>query len=114
MTESDPAGLVGDAAQAERTALSWQRTAVGIVAAGALAVHWAAVANLPAWPGAALIAIGGFAGVVLVRRRYARVIQTVRAGQTPVSRYLVPATAAFMVAVVTAAAVGIVVEMTRL
>jgi hypothetical protein len=42
------------------------------------------------------------------------VIQTVRAGQTPVSRYLVPATAAFMVAVVTAAAVGIVVEMTRL
>jgi len=111
---TDPAGLVGDAAQAERTALSWQRTAVGIVAAGALMVRWTATANLPVWPGAALIGIGGFAGVVLVRRRYARVMQAVRAGQTPVSRYLIPATAAFMVAVVVAAAAGIAVEMTRL
>lgn len=110
---ASPTAPPGDASQAERTALSWQRTAVGVVVIGALAVRWAATRNLPVWPGFGLALIGGLAGIFLVRQRYLRVVGTLAAGQTPLSRYLVPATATFMVAVVTAVGAGIAVELTR-
>lgn len=101
-------------AQAERTALAWQRTAIGVVAVGALTVRWTIVEHFPALPGIALATFGGVAGLFVVRQRYLRVHQTVAAGRTPVSRYLIPATAAFMAVVVAAITVGVVIEFARL
>ena len=116
MTEPQAAAdtLFDVGAQAERTALEWHRTGVGLVASGALAVRWSVIQNFPVWPGVALAVVGAVASMVLVRRRYRRVLETVRAGRTPLSRYLIPGTAAFVVAVVLAMGVGVGVEMSRL
>ena len=89
-------------AQAERTALAWQRTGIGLMAAGALVVRWTVTERFPPWPGVALVGFGAFASLLLVRQRYRRVLKMVRAEQTPLSRYLIPGTAAFMVAVILA------------
>ncbi len=111
---SDPDHLLDVGAVAERTALAWQRTGVGIMASGALAVRWCVVENFPVWPGVLLAVVGAAASLIVVPRRYRRILQTVRAGQTPLSRYLVPTTAAFMVAVVLAMAIGVGIELARL
>lgn len=92
---------------AERTALSWQRTALGVVATGALTVRWSVTEHFPMLPGIALTVFGGVAGLFVVRQRYLRVLTTVRTGQTPLSRYLVAATTAFMVVVIAGVAVGV-------
>jgi uncharacterized membrane protein YidH (DUF202 family) len=100
-------------AQAERTAMAWQRTALGLVAVAALTVRWSVTENLPVLPGIALAVAGGLAGLVVVRQRYLRVLRTVPHGQTPVSRYLIPASTVFMVAVTVGIAVGVAVEFSR-
>jgi uncharacterized membrane protein YidH (DUF202 family) len=83
--------LINAGAQAERTALAWQRTGIGVMAIGALLMHMSVNHHLvPSWPGLLLMAVAGFAVLVLVPQRYRRVLHTVRAGQSPVSRGMVP------------------------
>jgi uncharacterized membrane protein YidH (DUF202 family) len=92
--------LMDVGAQAERTALAWQRTGIGMMAVGALLLRWDANERLPVWPGLLLTAAAGVAVLFLVSHRYRRVLRTVRAGHTPVSRAMVPATALLMVLVI--------------
>ena len=85
------ARLMDAGAQAERTALGWQRTGIGTMAIGALLVRWHVSQHvLPLWPGVLLIAIAGLGVLVLVPQRYRRVLRTIRAGDTPLSRGMVP------------------------
>ena len=100
-------------AQAERTALSWQRTALGVVAIGALIVRWSLIEDFPVWPGVLLVAFGGLAGLFLVRQRYLRVMQAVRADETPLSRYLVPGATLFITAAIATVSAGIGIELAR-
>lgn len=113
MTDA-PEELLDIATVAERTALSWQRTVIGIIATGGLAVRWCVVEHFPVWPGIALAVIGAAAGLIVVPRRYRRVLESVRAGRTPLSRYLIPATTAFVAAVVAVMGVGVGIELARL
>ncbi len=95
-------------AQAERTALSWQRTGIGVIVIGALVLRWCVTVNYPLWPGIALAAAGSVISLFLVRHRYRRVLHTVTAGQSPTSRYLIPGVALFMVLVVVALTIAII------
>ncbi|MCB1291496.1 MAG: DUF202 domain-containing protein [Mycobacterium sp.] len=113
MTDRDQE-LIDAAGPAERTALAWQRTSLGVIAVGVLAARWCALQHFPVWPGIVLAAFGGVTGLFLVRQRYLRVMTTVRAGQTPLSRYLVPGTALFMVLIVAVVGVGVGIELSRL
>lgn len=107
-------GLFDVGAQAERTALAWQRTGIGVMAAGALVVRWSVAEDFTVWPGVALTVFGAFLALYIVRQRYRRVLTTVRAGQTPLSRYLVPGTTAFLLLVVIATAIAVADEMAHL
>ncbi len=106
--------LIDAAGPAERTALAWQRTALGVMLVGALAVRWCVNEGYPVWPGIVLAVFGGIIGLLLGRRRYLRIIATVQAGQTPLSRYLIPATALFMVLIVAVIGVGVGIELANL
>lgn len=97
---------------AERTALSWQRSSLSMISVGALVVRWSMVEHLPIWPGIVLTALVAVGSLVAVSMRYQRVRDCVRAGQTPRSRYLVPATAGLAVAVIIGVGAGIVAEYT--
>jgi len=78
-------------AQAERTALAWQRTGIGAMAVGALLMRGHVHQHLlPPWPGLLLTVVAGVAVLVLVPQRYRRVLRAVRAGHTPLSRAMVP------------------------
>ncbi len=114
MTEPDAHVLIDAGGPAERTALAWQRTALGVVVVGALAVRWCLNEGYPVWPGIVLATFGGVVGLLLGRQRYLRIMTTVRAGETPLSRYLVPATALFMVLIVAVLSVGVGIEMANL
>lgn len=110
----EPARLFDVGAQAERTAMAWQRTGIGVMAAGALLVRWSIAEGFTVWPGVALTVFGGFLSLYIVRQRYRRVLRTVEAGQTPLSRYLIPATTAFLVVVIVAAAIAVADELAHL
>lgn len=110
---SDPRALFDVGAQAERTALAWQRTALGVVAVGALSVRWSVAEDFPVLPGIAMVVFGGLAGLFVVRQRYLRVLRTVQSAQTPLSRYLIPLTTIFMVVVLAVIALGVAVEFGR-
>ncbi|AKK27565.1 DUF202 domain-containing protein [Mycobacterium sp. EPa45] len=97
-------------AVAERTALAWQRSMIGVIAVGALVVRWSVVERFPLWPGVVLTTAAALASLVVVRRRYRRVRDTVLAGQTPLSRYFVPGAAAFIVVLIAGVGAGIVSE----
>ncbi|WP_396930178.1 DUF202 domain-containing protein [Mycolicibacterium sp.] len=101
-------------AVAERTALAWQRTIIGVLAIGALLVRWSVVERFPLWPGVLLTTAAALGSLVLVRRRYQRVRDTVLTGQTPLSRSLVPGATAFMIALVAGVGAAILVEYSRL
>lgn len=99
--------------QAERTALSWRRTALGLIAVGALAIRWSVAEDFPPYPGILLTAFGGVVGLFVPRARYLRVLDTVSRGQTPLSRRLIPLTTAVMVVVAVGFALGIALEFAR-
>ena len=65
-------------AQAERTALSWQRTGIGVIAIGALLLRWCVTESYPLWPGIALAASGSGISLFIVRHRYRRVLAPLR------------------------------------
>jgi uncharacterized membrane protein YidH (DUF202 family) len=94
-------------AVAERTALAWQRSMIGVLAVGALVVRWSVVERFPPWPGVVLTAAAALASLVVVRRRYRRVRDTVLAGQTPLSRYFVPGATALMVVLIAGIGAGL-------
>jgi uncharacterized membrane protein YidH (DUF202 family) len=74
--------------QAERTAMAWQRTALGVGAVGALLIHHAGGVTWGAIPGA----LGLLVGLVLIlasEGRYERTVHRVRSGQQATSRGLV-------------------------
>ena len=88
-------------AQAEHTALAWQRTAIGAMAVGALLVRWYVKQHLLLpWPGPLLAGAAGLAVLVLVPQRYRGVLRTVRAGHTPLSRGMVPGATLLLVLVI--------------
>lgn len=88
MTDSE---LVDIGAQAERTALAWQRTGIGAIAIGALSMREHLSQQLvPSWPGVLFTVVASVGIVVLVPQRYRRVVGNVRAGTTPLSRMMVP------------------------
>lgn len=92
--------LLDVGAQAERTMLAWQRTGIGAMAVGVLLMRGhVAQHQLPPWPGLLLAVVAGFAVLVLVPQRYRRVLQMVRAGETPLSRGMVPGAALLLVLV---------------
>jgi uncharacterized membrane protein YidH (DUF202 family) len=106
--------LLDAAGVAERTALAWQRSLVGLLAVGALVVRWSITERFLLWPGVLLTTVAALATLFLVRQRYQRVRDTVMAGQTPLSRYLVPGATVFMVVAVVGIGAGILLEYTRL
>lgn len=114
MTDRERAELFDVGAQAERTAMAWQRTGIGVMAAGALVVRWSVAEDFTVWPGVLLTVFGGFLSLYIVRQRYRRVLTTVESGQTPLSRYLIPATSAFLVVVVVATAIAVSDELAHL
>lgn len=106
-------GLLDAQGVAERTALAWQRTIIGMLAIGALVVRWSITERFPLWPGVALTAVTALAALVLVRQRYRRVRDTVGAGQTPLSRYLIPGATLFLIVVVVGIGLGMLLEYSR-
>jgi uncharacterized membrane protein YidH (DUF202 family) len=109
-----PATLFDVGAQAERTAMAWQRTGISVMISGALVVRWSVAEDFTVWPGIALTLFGAFLSLYIVRQRYRRVLHTVRAGQTPLSRYLVPGTTVFLLTLVVAVAVAVAEEYAHL
>ncbi|MCV7344102.1 DUF202 domain-containing protein [Mycolicibacterium rhodesiae] len=101
-------------AAAERTALAWQRTTIGVLAIGALLVRWSVVERFPLWPGIVLVTAAALASLILVRRRYQRVRAALLAAQTPLSRYLVPGATAVMLVLVAVVGAAMLVEYARL
>ena len=99
--------------QAERTALAWRRTSLGLIAVGALAIHWSVAEDFPPYPGVLLTTFGGIVGLFVVRARYLRVLHTIETGQTPLSRYLVPVTTVVMTAVAISFAIGLAAEFAK-
>lgn len=104
--------LIDVGAQAERTALAWQRTGIGMMAIGALLLRWTVVEHLPVWPGIVLTAFAGLGVLVLVPDRYHRMLQVVRAGHTPLSRAMVPAATLLMVGVILGVAAELAADVT--
>ena len=94
------AELVDVGAQAERTALAWQRTGLGLMAIGALLLRWDVTQRMPVWPGIMLTVAAGLIILILVPNRYRRVLHVVRAGENPLSRAMVPAATALTVVVI--------------
>ncbi len=85
-------------AQAERTALAWQRTGLAIAALGLLIVHTHGLGRLPAaWAGLLVVATGAAVATVVAPWRYVRLQRAVRSGSAPVAAAIIPATALLMV-----------------
>jgi uncharacterized membrane protein YidH (DUF202 family) len=106
--------LMDVGAQAERTALAWQRTGIGAMAVGALLMRGHLNQHLlPAWPGLLLTVVAGLAVLVLVPQRYRRLWRTVQAGHTPLSRGMVPGATLLLVLVTIWIGVGVGAELLR-
>jgi uncharacterized membrane protein YidH (DUF202 family) len=100
--------LLDAGAQAERTALAWQRTGFAAMAIGALLVHGHVEEHLlPQWPGLLLMGFAGTVVLVFGPRRYRRVLGTVGAGRTPLSQQMVPGATLVTLAVTLGVAFGI-------
>jgi putative membrane protein len=78
--------------QAERTAMAWQRTALGIGGVSALLLHRANGAILPSLPGIAGL-LGALALLLVVEARYVRNSRHGEAGNSPMGPAMVRAVA---------------------
>ena len=93
MTEPGSPRRLDSGLQAERTAMAWQRTALGVGGIGALLLHHAGGIGVRAVPGLLGLVVA-LALVLAGERRYERVVRRVSAGTSPVSRGLVRTLAA--------------------
>lgn len=81
---STPDGLFDAGAQAERTALAWQRTGLSAIAVGALLVHTHPERYaLSLLPGVLLMMSGTLSAAVFAPLRYRRIVRAVRARHSP-------------------------------
>lgn len=81
-------------AQAERTALAWQRTGLSTAAVGLLLVHaYPAGQVVPPWPGLLLLAAGAAMAAVVAPVRYRHIEHAVRSGSGPSSTWTSSGTA---------------------
>ncbi|MDP2773132.1 MAG: DUF202 domain-containing protein [Nocardioides sp.] len=78
--------------QAERTAMAWQRTALGIGGVSALLLHYADGAILTSLPGAAGL-LGALGLLLVVEARYVHNSRHGEAGNSPMGRSMVRAVA---------------------
>ncbi|MFA6575511.1 MAG: DUF202 domain-containing protein [Nocardioides sp.] len=78
--------------QAERTAMAWQRTALGIGGVSALLLHYADRAILPSLPGVAGL-LGALGLLVVVEARYVHNRRHGEAGNSPMGPAMVRAVA---------------------
>lgn len=100
--------LLDMGAQAERTALAWQRTGLSATAVGVLLEQtYPASHPLPPWPGILLMATGAVVAAVVAPLHYVRVLRAVRAGATPVSSGIVPGMVLVVLVVVAGAAAAL-------
>lgn len=96
---STPDAVWDPGAQAERTALAWQRTGLSVAAVGLLLVHTRPAGHVLApWPGVLLIAVGGALAAVVAPLRYRHIERVVRSGGGPASSGTVPVTALVVLA----------------
>lgn len=79
--------------QAERTAMAWQRTALGVGAVGALLVHHAGGISAKAVPGLLGLAVA-LVLLLTTEHRYVTTVRRVRAGHPTASPTLVRAVTA--------------------
>ena len=79
--------------QAERTAMAWQRTALGIGGVSALLLHRANGAILPSLPGVAGL-LGALGLLLVVEARYVRNSRHGEAGNSPMGPTMVRAVTA--------------------
>ena len=103
--------LVDVGAQAERTSLAWQRTGFSAILVGALLIRHHVNHGAPPWPGLLLAVAAGLSIVVWVPMRYQRVLTSLRREHSPVSRAMVPATAALLALVIIATAADFAAEL---
>lgn len=78
--------------QAERTAMAWQRTALGIGGVSALLLHHAHGAILPSLPGVAGL-LGALALILVVEARYVHNSRHGEEGNSPMGPAMVRAVA---------------------
>lgn len=99
--------LLDPGAQAERTALAWRRTGLGLIGVGALLLHSGGEgpAVLSLGVGAADVATGAVLAAVVAPARYRRTLAAVTAGRTPLARW--SSLAATVCAVATAGAAAV-------
>ena len=97
-----PEPAVDPALQAERTAMAWQRTALGLGGVSALLLHRAQGNPVAAIPGVAGMLVA-LALLVVIERRYERTVVRVVAGQAPAGPLLIRTVAAASVALAVAA-----------
>lgn len=80
--------LVEHAAQAERTALSWQRTGFRVLLVGALLAHTGQIPGHvdPEVAALVVIALGTLLSTLVPTVRYRRIVADIEQGHTPASR----------------------------
>lgn len=101
--------VVDPGLQAERTAMAWQRTALGVGAVGALLVHHAGGLSLETVPG--LLALAAALALLLAaERRYVTAVRRVREGLPTTSPALVRSVTATVVLLAVASAALVVAE----
>jgi uncharacterized membrane protein YidH (DUF202 family) len=92
--------LLDAGAQAERTALAWQRTGIGAMAVAGLLLRWDVTEHLPVWPDILVAAAAGIAVMFFVSGRYRGMLRAMRADRTPLSRAMVPAATVSMLVII--------------
>lgn len=102
--------LLDPGAQAERTALAWQRTGLALAGVGAVLLHvdGSGSSPLPLFAGLLDIAAGAALGAVVAPLRYRRTLRKVEEASSPLARRSCLAAALCAVLSSLAAGVGLV------
>ena len=101
--------LIDIGAQAERTALAWQRTALTAMAVAALLIR--AYTDGQVWLGLLLAVAAALSIMIFIPSRYRYVLGTVSAGHSPLSHRTVAVSAIAMLTLIVGFAVELLVFM---